>query len=93
MRIAMVVGRLCQLGIDHFPSLPNGRQAPPLSAESNFLVVKGMTELLVILQITANAFDIPLLLAIEKKLTLNDKKYPLQLCGVSPNLHYFSCHL
>lgn len=68
MRIAMVVGRLCYLGINHFPSLPNGQQVPELSAESYLPVVEVVTELLVTLQITADAFDIPLLLAIKKKL-------------------------
>jgi hypothetical protein len=45
-----------------------------------------MADLWAALQITATAFGIPLLLSVEKKLTLNNKKYPVNLCKVGNKL-------
>jgi hypothetical protein len=92
MQVASAVGQLCHLAIDHFPSLQNGQQAPRLSRESHLLVMECITELLTILQITATAFNIPLLLSVQKKLALNNLKYPAELCKVSANHRVFLQH-
>lgn len=78
-----MVGRLCDLGIDFFPSSSNAQGARQLSPKSSLPIVKCLTELLVTLQTTDTAFGVPLLLAIEKKIALNEKKHPVQLCQVS----------
>lgn len=55
MQIVTVAGRLCHLGIEHFPSLLNGQKAPRLSQGPCLPVLKCMTELSVTLQSTASA--------------------------------------
>lgn len=92
MQISSVVGRLCHLAINHFPCLPNGQPIPSLPVGSYLPILECMVELLVTLQVTAIAFDIPLLLSIQKKLALNKEKYPVEHCKVrnkTPNKYPF----
>jgi hypothetical protein len=84
LNVGILTGRLCSIANTHLPpDTNNSSSSMLLSSHTSVVVVSAISDLFQSLMQTANSVDISLPLAISKKLVLNNKKYPVELCKVS----------
>jgi hypothetical protein len=76
-RVGECAGRLCGISNTHLST------TKPFTETNNTVLVLGMSELLQALMETATSLDLNLIFAIQNKLALNKRKYPVELCKVS----------
>jgi hypothetical protein len=81
LNVGILTGRLCGVANTHLPQDTRKNMQPSPSNEA--VVVSAISDLFSGLMQTARSVDISLPQAISKKLTLNNKKYPVELCKVS----------
>ena len=81
LNVGILTGRLCGVANTHMP--PDNSKVGSSSPTNECVVVSAISDLFQGLMQTAHSLDISLPLAISKKLALNNKKYPVELCKVS----------
>jgi hypothetical protein len=83
LNVGILTGRLCSVANTHMPQDNNKLGLSPTSPTNECVVVSVISDLFQGLMQTAHSVDISLPQAISKKLALNNKKYPVELCKVS----------
>jgi hypothetical protein len=91
LNVGILTGRLCGVANTHLPpdnsnsnsNSNRNRKIGSSSPTNECVVVSAISDLFQGLMQTAHSVDISLPLAISKKLALNNKKYPVELCKVS----------
>ena len=91
LNVGILTGRLCGVANTHLPPDNSKQVGDGSSSPTNeCVVVSAISDLFQGLMQTARSVDISLPLAISKKLALNNKKYPVELCKVSAVVEWCS---
>jgi hypothetical protein len=81
LQVGVSAGRLCGVANSHLLYHANSSN----TTEKNTVLVLAMTELLLDLFHTSQSLQLDLILSIRRKMALNNRKYPVELCKVCTN--------